>query len=155
MIMKKKLLEDKATRWALIRDIMMLVNTHASTETDMLIRIHEKDPRVPLFVLSEKTSEQIFSFQAIAAGHLDAILADGDLVWAVLESYTPAILVKNLGRDAILDILNSEKLKAYRNAIITKKLAAIAFYKNGLDWEAYMDAAAADFSGTVRALFAK
>jgi glutamate dehydrogenase len=73
----------------------------------------------------------------------------------VLESYTPAILVKNLGREAILKILNSDKLKAYRNAVITKKLSAIAFYKNGLDWEAYMDAAAADFSGTVKALFAK
>ena len=152
---EKQLLEDKATRWALIRDIMMLVNTHASAEADMLIRIHEKDPKIPLFVLSEKTSEQIFAFQAVVAEHMDVILSDEDLLWAVLEAYTPAILVKNLGREAILKILNSEKLRAYRNAIITKKLAAIAFYKNGLTWEAYMDGAAADFFGTAKALFAK
>ena len=146
---------DKATRWALIRDIMMLVKTNASVETDMLIRIHEKDPQVPLFVLSEKTSEQIFSFQAIVAEHMDAILSDENLLWVILEAYIPAILVKSLGREAILRILNSDKLKAYRNAIITKKLSAIAFYENGLNWDAYMEKANSDFPGTVRALFKK
>lgn len=152
---ERQLLEDKATRWALIRDIMMLVKTNASVETDMLIRIHEKDPQVPLFVLSEKTSEQIFSFQAIVAEHMDAILSDENLLWVILEAYIPAILVKSLGREAILRILNSDKLKAYRNAIITKKLSAIAFYENGLNWDAYMEKANSDFPGTVRALFKK
>ncbi|OGR28162.1 MAG: NADP-specific glutamate dehydrogenase GdhA [Desulfobacterales bacterium RIFOXYA12_FULL_46_15] len=152
---EKKLLEDKATRWALIRDIMMLVGSYASLETGMLIRINEKNPGIPLFILSEKTSEQIFSFQAVAAEHLDVILSDENLLWAILEAYTPGILVKNLGREAILTILNSEKLRAYRNAVITKKPAAIAFYKNGPDWDAYMDKAASDFSGTIKALFTK
>ncbi len=152
---EKHLLEDKATRWSLIRDIMMLVNTNASAETNMLIRIHEKDPGMPLFVLSEKTSEQLFSFQAIVAEHINVILSDENLLWAILEAYTPAILVKKLGRDAIIKILNSDNLKAYRDAIITKKLSAIAFYKNGLNWDAYMEAAVSDFSGTVKALLEK
>ncbi|MFA5904843.1 MAG: NAD-glutamate dehydrogenase domain-containing protein [Desulfobacula sp.] len=149
---EKQLLEDKATRWALIRDIMTLVSTYASLETHMLLRIHENNPEIPLFVLSEKTSEQIFSFQAVVADHLDVILGDEDLLWAILEAYTPAILVKNLGREGILTILNSEKLRAYRNAIITKKLAAIAFYKNGMDWDEYMNTAKSDFPGTINAL---
>ncbi len=150
---EKRLLEDKATRWALIRDILTLVRTYASAETDMLIRIHEKDPKVPLFVLSERTSEQIFSFQAVVADHIDMITDDEDLLWAVLEAYIPGILVKNLGREAILKIMNSEKLRAYRNAIVTKKTAAIAFYRNGLEWDQYVEAASSDFKAAVRTLF--
>lgn len=152
---EKRLLEDTATRWALIRDILTLVNTYAAAETDMLIRIYEKDPSVPLFVLSEKTSEQIFAFQKIVEEHIQTVLADDTLLWQVLEAYIPGILIKNIGRDAILKIMNSEELSAYRNAIITKKLSAMAFYQNGLDWESYVDAATSDFAGTVKPLFAK
>jgi glutamate dehydrogenase len=150
---EKRLLEDKATRWALIRDILTLVNTYGAAETDMLIRIYEKDPSTPLFVLSEKTSEQIFAFQPVVAGHMADILADEDLLWHILETYIPEVLVKNLGRKTILTIMNSEELKAYRNAIVTKKLSALAFYQNGLNWDAYVAAAKSDFTGTVKALF--
>ncbi|MBU2453091.1 MAG: NAD-glutamate dehydrogenase, partial [Proteobacteria bacterium] len=152
---EKHLLEDKTTRWALIQDIITLVSTYASAETDMLIRIYEKDPLVPLFVLSEKTSEQIFAFQAIVAEHIQSVLADEKLLWNILEAYTPKILVKNLGRDAILNIMNSEELSSYRNAIITKKLSAVAFYQNGQEWDAYVDAVKSDFPGTVKTLFAQ
>ncbi len=152
---EKCLLEDTATRWSLIRDILTLVNTYAAAETDMLIRIYEKDPSVPLFVLSEKTSEQIFAFQKIVEEHIQTVLADETLLWQILEAYIPGILIKNIGRDAILQIMNSEELSAYLNAIITKKLSAMAFYQNGLDWEIYVDAATSDFAGTVKALFAK
>jgi glutamate dehydrogenase len=151
---EKLLLEDKAGQWALIRDIMTLVGTYASAETDMLIRIHEQDPSVPLFVLSEKTSEQIFAFQAVVADHLREVLADERLLWNTLEAYAPSTLVKRLGRDAILKIMNSEELTAYRDAIITKKLAATAFYQNGLDWDAYVAKAKSDFTGTIGTLFA-
>ncbi len=151
----KHLLEDKVTRWALIRDIMMQVSHYAGAETDMLIKIHEQDPDIPLFVLSEKTSEQIFTFQTVVGENLESLLADEDLLWQVLETYIPGVLVKTLGREAILKILNSEQLTAYRNAIITKKLSSIAFYQHGLDWDAYMDGAQSDFIGTAAALFAK
>ncbi len=149
----KHLLEDKVTRWALIRDIMMQVLNYAGAETDMLIKIHEKDPSIPLFVLSEKTSEQIFAFQRVVGENLDNVLADEKLLWQVLETYIPGILIKTLGQDTILQILNSEKLVAYRNAILTKKLSSVAFYKNGLDWDQYMDGAQSDFFGTVAVLF--
>jgi glutamate dehydrogenase len=151
----KHLLEDKVTRWALIRDIMMQVLSYAGAETDMLIKIHEQDPAVPLFALSEKTSEQIFEFQTVVGDNIENLLADEDLLWNVLETYIPGILVKTLGRDAILKILNSEPLTAYRNAIITKKLSSISFYQHGLDWDEYVDGAQSDFMGTASALFAK
>ena len=148
-----RLLEDKATRWALIRDIMSLVATYADLETGTLIKIHEKDEGEPLFVLSEKTSEQIFDFQAYVQTRIADVAADQDLLWEVMKSYVPAVLVKNLGRDRILGIMNAEKMTAYRNAIITKKLASLAFYKNGLDWEAYVEKAKADFIPAMTALF--
>ncbi len=149
----KHLLEDKATRWALIRDIMMQVLNYAGAEADLLIKIHKQDPATPLFMLSEKTSEQIFAFQQVVGDNLESVLADETLLWQVLQTYIPGILVKTLGQDAILKILNSEKLTAYRNAIITKKLSSVAFYKNGLGWDAYMDRAQSDFIGTMNDLF--
>lgn len=152
---EKHLLENKTTRWALIRDIMMLVKTYAAAETDMLIRIYEKDSSIPLFELSEKTSEQIFALQGIVRDHIESVLADENLLWHILKAYAPETLVKMLGRKAVLDILNSEELSAYRDAVITKKMAAMAFYQNGLDWDAYMDRVKSDFSRAANALFAK
>ncbi len=151
---EKYLLEDKATRWALIRDIQTLVSTYAAAETDMLIKIYEKDPSIPLFVLSEKTSEQIFAFQKIVEENIQTVLEDGDLLWQILKVYIPEILVTSLGQESILRIMNSEKLTAYRNAIITKKMSSMAFYQNGLDWETYVDTVKTDFSKAARALFA-
>ena len=148
-----RLLEDKATRWALIRDIMGLVATYADLETGMLIKIHEKNDGEPLFMLSEKTSEQIFDFQTYVQTRIPDVVADEDLLWEVMKSYVPAVLAENLGREKILGIMNAEKLAAYRNAIITKKLASLAFYKNGLEWEDYLDGAKADFIPAMTALF--
>ncbi|MDY0223469.1 MAG: hypothetical protein RBR67_20285 [Desulfobacterium sp.] len=42
---------------------MILVDEYATEETVMLIRLHEADRSIPLFILSEQTSEQIFAFQ--------------------------------------------------------------------------------------------
>jgi glutamate dehydrogenase len=147
------LLEDKTTRCALIRDIMDLVAKYAALETGMLIRIHEADPSEPLFVLSEKTSEQIFDFQAYVQTRTADVVADTDLLWAVMTSYVPQVLVSCLGREKILGIMNQEKLKAYRDAIITKKLASLAFYQHGMDWESYLEGAKADFIPAMTALF--
>jgi len=150
---EKCLLDHVDTRWALIRDIMDLVATYAAAETSMLIRIHESDPGVPLFVLSEKTSEQIFAFQSVVAGHIDTVTADGDLLWAVLKTYIPRVLWESMGKEAILRIMNAEKLRSYRDAIITKKIASMAFYSHGTNWEAYVQRATGDFAGAMAALF--
>jgi glutamate dehydrogenase len=139
------LIDDTRTRWALIRDILTLVDQYARAETQMLIRIHETDPSVPLFELSEKTSEQIFALQRICEQQIDTILADEGLVWAVLENYIPSILVHRLGKAYIMNTLRSEELKPYRDAIISKKLASMAFYRFGTEWQTFMNRVSANF----------
>ncbi|MBR9986537.1 MAG: NAD-glutamate dehydrogenase [Desulfosarcina sp.] len=147
-----KLLGDAQTRWALIRDIMVLVDRYARAETEMLIRIHEADPSVPLFDLSEKTSEQIFALQRICEQNITVILKDKALVWKVLENYIPAILIKRLGRDAIMNTLDAEELKPYRDAILTKKLSSMAFYRFGADWKDFTAKMDADFSEGIKTI---
>ncbi|MBF0232192.1 MAG: NAD-glutamate dehydrogenase [Desulfamplus sp.] len=150
---EEKLLKDVATKWALTRDIMLLVDKYSSCETGMLINIHEKDRSIPLFELSEKTSEQIFALQDICEANLAMILADEKTVWKIMENYIPQILITKLGKDAIMKTLNSEELMAYRNAIITKKLSSMAFYKYGLEWETFMKKVNKDFAGAVAKIF--
>ena len=147
-----KLLGDTQTRWALIRDIMILVDRYARAETDMLIRIQEADPSIPLFDLSEITSEQIFDPQRICEQNIAVILKDKALVWKVLENYIPAILIKRLGRDAIMNTLDAEELQPYRDAILTKKLSSMAFYRFGADWKAFTGKMDADFAEGINAI---
>lgn len=133
-----KLLNDIETKWALIRDIMMQVQKYSAAETDMLIKIHEKNPSMPLFELSEITSEQIFALQDIFEERLKEILENDTLVWEIMEHYIPGILITKLGKESIMETLNSTELKAYRDAIITKKLSSMAFYKYGLKWDTFL-----------------
>ena len=133
-----KLQNDPPTRWALIKDIIGLVDRYARLETGLLLRLHEADPQQPLFVLSEVTSEQIFALQDLLEGRLAEILASPELVWNIMEHYVPAVLRENLGKTAILATLNGKQLQPYRDAIITKKMASMAFYRFGEEWAAYL-----------------
>ena len=118
----------------------------------MLIKIHESDTSVPLFELSETTSEYIYSLQAVFEEKLADILKDKKLVWEILEQYIPEILIKKLGKKAIMDTLNSMELNVYRNAILTKKLSSMAFYKFGLNWDKFLKDLDKDFSGTINSI---
>jgi glutamate dehydrogenase len=151
---ENKMLKDVSTRWDLIRDIISLVSTYATLEANMLLHLHEASPEVPLFTLSETTSEQIFAFQETVDQHIETILDNEDLLWSVLKTYVPKVLVEKLGRKAILDILNEEKLIPYRNAIISKKVASKAFYEHGMDWVDYVKTAEKNFKVTMLALYA-
>ncbi len=133
-----KLLNDLETRWQLIHDIITLVDSYSCLETDTLLRLHDKNPEEALFYLSEKTSEQIFALQDILEKRFDEILADNKLVWSVMESYIPPVLIKTLGQDHIMNILNSDKLQSYRDAIVGKKIASMAFYRFSLEWDKYL-----------------
>ena len=144
-----KLLNDTATRWALIKDMLLLVEKFACDETNMLINIHKKYPEEALFALSEKTSEQIFALQALVEERLEDVLKQKALVWKVMEAYIPAILIKTLGKKQIMDIFDSDKMHAYRDAIITKKIASMAFYRFGLEWDLFLERVKADFSGAL------
>jgi glutamate dehydrogenase len=133
-----KLLNDSATRWALTKDILQLVDRYSRIETGLLLRLYDADPSVPLFELSEITSEHIFALQDQLETRLEQILADGKLVWTVMAHYIPTVLREKLGEQAIMALLNEEQLQPYRNAIITKKLASMAFYRFGEQWEEYL-----------------
>lgn len=146
---EEKLLNDTATRWALIRDIMDLVDTYSSAETSTLIKIHEADPSIPLFALSEKTSEQIFALQDIVNERIAELLGEADLVWKILERYIPGVLIERLGRKTIMELLNSSELQSYRDAILSKKISSLAFYKYGLEWEAFISQVTKDFTGSL------
>ena len=145
---EEKLQKDTTFKWALIKDIIMLIDQYAAAETAMLIRIHEASS-IPLFELSEKTSEQIFAFQAVCEEKLTDLLGDPSTVWQIMENYIPRILIRKLGKETIMGILNSEELSAYRNAIITKKLASLAFYKFGPDWDGFLEKTKKDFASAV------
>jgi glutamate dehydrogenase len=131
------LIHDERSRWALIREVMMRVARNARLETEMLIRIHDADPEIALFALSERTSEQILELQDICLRNLADILQDQNLVWAVLERYIPATLIEMVGKESILHKLDSATLQPYRDAIITKKLSSLAFYKYGAEWKLF------------------
>jgi glutamate dehydrogenase len=135
---EEKLLNDSGTRWALTKDILQLVDRYSRMETGLLLRLYDADPSVPLFELSEKTSEQIFTLQDQLEPVLAEILADGELVWQVMVHYIPSVLREKLGEQSIMALLDSEQLQPYRNAIITKKLASMAFYRFGERWEEYI-----------------
>jgi glutamate dehydrogenase len=147
------LLTDMKTRWAMIRDIMALVDKYSCAETDMLIRIHKKRPATPLFTLSDKTGEEILALQAVIREKLNQILKQKGLVWKIMEAYVPKVLIKNLGKKKIMAIFNSDEMQVYRDAIITKKLASMAFYRFGLEWDRFIESLATDFSATLNTIF--
>jgi glutamate dehydrogenase len=146
---EEKLLNHTETRWELIRNVMSLVERHSRSETSMLIRIHETDPSVPLFVLSEQTSEWIFALQVIFEARISEILANEELVWKIFEYYIPEVIIRRLGRESIIRIFNIKELQTYRNAIITKKLSSMAFYAYGQSWDDFLAEVKEDFAGAI------
>ena len=135
---EEQLQNDPVTRWALIKDILGLVDRYARLETGLLLRLHDADGKIPLFVLSETSSEKIFALQDYLEGRLTEILTAPGLVWRIMHHYIPSVLQEKLGEGAIMAILNGENLQPYRDAIITKKMASMAFYRFGEGWDAYL-----------------
>ncbi len=150
-----KLLNDRATRWALTKDILHLVDRYSRMETGLLLRLYDADPSTPLFELSEITSEQIFALQDRLEPCLEQILGDRELVWEVMVHYIPSELREKLGEQSIMAILNAEQLQPYRNAIITKKLASMAFYRFGEQWEEYLEEVESDLLSSLHKIFSK
>ena len=146
------LLNDQATRWALIKDIMLLVEQYAKQETEMLLRIQEVKPDIPLFELSQQSSEYIFALQAKLDKVLEQLLTDKKLISKVLKHYIPAVLVDRLGPETIQVILDTPDLQPYRDAIITKKLASLAFYRFGADWDNFLEQFSKDMIGTLHSI---
>jgi glutamate dehydrogenase len=148
------LLEDSKVCGDLVREILSLVETHAAAETKILIHRCKADPHIPLFAQSDKAGEEILTLQDIFRTRLNTILKQKTLVWKILTAYIPKTLVKLMGKKRITEILNTDTMQEYRDAIITKRLAVTAFYRFGLEWENFMAALEKDFTGTVAELAA-
>jgi len=130
---ERVLVENAKTRTRLIREVLDLVATNAVAETRMLLALYAKE-KTPLHKLSARTSEELFALQAALQGKLKLLLAQEEIVNGVLRAYIPAVLVEHLGMAKIRRTLNTTELKAYRDAILTKKLAAMALYQHATRW---------------------
>ena len=148
-----QLLEDHDTQWGLIKDIMMLVGRYAKQETQLLIQLHEAKPEIPLFDLSEKTSEQIFELQDKLEEKIEQLADNQEILSRVLEDYIPPILTQKLGLEYIIKHLGSPELRPYRNAILSKKMASMAYYKFGTNWDAFQKQVDADMEKAIVAVF--
>jgi len=136
---EKFLVKDPAFRTELIREVVHFITQSAQDETHMLLDLYAKDASVPLYMLSIRTSEQIFELQNALRDKLDVILKDRKLTDSVLGSYIPPVLIKSLGMAKVNRLLNGNELSAYRDVILTKKLASTAFYRHAADWNAFRD----------------
>ena len=128
------LVENAKTRTRLIREVLDLVATNAVAETRMLLALYAKE-KTPLHKLSTRTSEELFALQAKLHEKLGSLLARKEIVNGVLRAYIPAVLVERLGMTKVLRTFNTTELKPYRDAILTKKLAAMALYRHAARWE--------------------
>jgi len=142
------LVRDAAARCELVRATMGLIARNADAETRMLLTLHESTG-TPLYTLSVETSEELFSLQETLYGHLPAILERRDLVVAALQTYIPAILLERVGIDRVLHLLDRRDLRPYRDAILTKKLAAMALYQHAANWNEFLQRLEADVLGTL------
>ena len=150
---EKYMLEDTKMRWKLIKDIMLLIEKFSSIETQMLINLHEKDSSTSLFHLSAQTSEEILALQKYLDTRINKILKNEKIIWKALESYIPSVLTDILGKDKILQTLNSDELQPYRNAIITKKLASTAYYKYYFEWNNFLNTLDNSFTNEINKIF--
>jgi len=101
------------------------------------------------------TYQEILALQDKFEAKLDKILGNGELVWKILEGYIPEVLINKLGKDYIINTLNSSDIQAYRNAILTKKLAAMAFYKYAIDWNSFLSYVDKDFDGAIKSILSQ
>jgi glutamate dehydrogenase len=62
------------------------------------------------------------------------------------------MLVESIGMEKIAQRLGRVGLRAYRDAIITRKLAAMALYRHAADWDGLLARLQADMLGELEAM---
>jgi glutamate dehydrogenase len=148
---ERVLVENPKTRTRLIREVFDLITANAVAETRMLLALHAKE-KTPLHKLSASTSEDLFALQAKLHENLGRLLACGEIVNGVLRAYIPPVLVDHLGMAKIRRTLNTPELRAYRDAILTKKLAAMALYRHAARWDEWQHGLQTDVVGACKEL---
>lgn len=146
---EKVLVRNRKAKAEIIREVFDLVTQNAVAETTMLLALHDKT-RTPLYKLSVQTSEQIFALQDRLYARMDLLLKNERIVTAVLKAYIPAAFLKRVGMPKILRIFGNPELRPYRDAILTKKIAAMALYRYAADWDNFLKRLEADFLGTIQ-----
>lgn len=147
------LLAENNIRQQLVKDVLESLCSYAETETKMLLTLQQQEPSAHFFELSEMTSEKILEMQQLLEKHLSVICDDGDLLWRVLDKYIPQVLCENLGKERILELLGSSDLLPYRNAMVTKKLASLAYYKFYDQWDDFAARIASELLPTLYEIF--
>ncbi|SDO54577.1 glutamate dehydrogenase [Desulforhopalus singaporensis] len=149
---ESKLEGDLSTKWGLVKNILTLVEQLARQETKMLVKLYEQTPDIPLFDYSQRSSEQIFALQETLEQQIDSLIANDEMVDYVLTQYVPHILIDKIGLDSIKEILNHQELHTYRNTILTKKTASLAFYKFGTQWDDFIKKLDKNFDKTLKSV---
>lgn len=144
-------LADPAKQSALIRAVFELIAANAAAETRVLLQLHAATGD-PLYQLSVRTSEQLLALQDEFYARLPELLADRDLAEQTVAAYVPGVLREWLGMKRIMQVLQRPELLPYRDALITKKLAALALYGHATEWKAFKARLREDFAGTVEGL---
>lgn len=145
------LVENPDTRSQLIRAVFDLIAANATAETKVLLALRQQTGE-PLHSLSVRTSLDLFALQDTLYERLPDILALPEVVQRVLEIYVPQVLLPQQGSGKLQTLLNRPELQPYRDAILTKKLAALALYRYAADWAAFRQRLQDDFTGTLREL---
>ena len=144
-----RLVEDREAKSRLIREVFELIERNAVAEMRMLLALHEQTG-TPLYRLSVETSEWLFALQDRLYGQLDDLMEQRDVVEAILSAYIPPVLTDMLGMAQVLDTLSQPELSAYRDAILTKKLAALCLYKHAAEWQSFCATLEADPAAALR-----
>ena len=145
---EKVLVRNPKARSEMITAVFDLIAQNAAAEARMLLALHSRT-KTPLYRLSVQTSEQLFTLQDRLCAGIDALLKRRDVVEAVLRAYIPGALIERVGMARVLRTFDTPELRPYRDAMITKKLAAMAIYRHAQDWDAFSKRLDADLLGTV------
>jgi glutamate dehydrogenase len=148
---EKAMVQDAAFRAEMIRAVFDLISANAVAETWMLLELHRREG-APLCRLSVRTSEQLYALRDALRGHLDRILRCRDIVEGALRACVPGVLLDRLGMARTRRILDRPELQAYRDALLTKKLAALAVYRHAAEWDDFMRRIEHDLEQSLRSL---
>ena len=148
------LVDDAGARCELVRAVLQLIARNADAETRMLLDLHESTG-APLYSLSVETSEKLLGLQETLYRHLPGLLDDAELVESALRAYIPAVLLERVGMEQVMHKLGREGLRPYRDAIVTKKLAAMSLYRHAAGWDDFTSRLEADLLGTLTQVVAE
>ncbi len=144
--------KNQETRTALVKSVFSIIERNAVDETEILIALREKTGK-KLHQLSIATSEMLLDLQEFLYTKLNIIERKRPLVERIISSYVSENLVKCLGIKNITGILNTGRLRSYRNAIITKKIAQVALYRYAHNWDFFVKRIQQDTLKVVEELF--